>query len=114
MKPLQQVKRKEVGRYLDPKLLDHMTDEQIVQLYELHKAASAEETEEKKEWVKNSAQKLDVYQLVASWVRISDELVVLWDASKIDWSDIKEFEMVLNLESFFFNNEIDHNPKLNL
>ncbi|KAJ8737887.1 hypothetical protein PYW08_000482 [Mythimna loreyi] len=40
MKPLQQVKKKKVGEYLDPQLLDHMTDEQIVQLYELHKAAT--------------------------------------------------------------------------
>lgn len=46
MKPLQQVKRKTVGKYLDPNLLDHMTDEQIVQLYELHKAASSESTDE--------------------------------------------------------------------
>ncbi|XP_026762135.1 succinate dehydrogenase assembly factor 3, mitochondrial [Galleria mellonella] len=40
MKPLQQAKRKTVGKYLDPQMLDYMTDEQLVQLYELHKAAS--------------------------------------------------------------------------
>ncbi|KAM3968478.1 succinate dehydrogenase assembly factor 3 [Aphomia sociella] len=40
MKPLQQVKRKTVGKYLDPQVLDYMSDEQLVQLYELHKAAS--------------------------------------------------------------------------
>ncbi|XP_026500276.1 succinate dehydrogenase assembly factor 3, mitochondrial [Vanessa tameamea] len=40
MKPLHQAKRKTVGKYLNPKLLDHMTDEQLVQLYELHKATS--------------------------------------------------------------------------
>ena len=40
MKPLQQVKKKKVGEYMDPQLLDHMSDEQIVQLYELHKAAT--------------------------------------------------------------------------
>lgn len=40
MKPLQQVRKKKVGEYMDPQLLDHMTDEQIVQLYELHKAAT--------------------------------------------------------------------------
>ncbi|XP_059055329.1 succinate dehydrogenase assembly factor 3, mitochondrial [Achroia grisella] len=40
MKPLQQVKLKTVGKYLDPQVLDFMTDEQLVQLYELHKAAS--------------------------------------------------------------------------
>ncbi|KAJ8736907.1 hypothetical protein PYW07_000178 [Mythimna separata] len=45
MKPLQQVKKKKVGEYMDPQLLDHMTDEQIVQLYELHKAAT-ESTDE--------------------------------------------------------------------
>ncbi|CAH0745917.1 unnamed protein product [Diatraea saccharalis] len=45
MKPLQQVKRKTVGKYIDPQLLDHMTDEQIVQLYELHKAATQTNTE---------------------------------------------------------------------
>lgn len=41
MKPLNQAKRKEVGKYMGPEMLDHMTDEQIVQLYELHKAAKA-------------------------------------------------------------------------
>ncbi|CAH2035749.1 unnamed protein product, partial [Iphiclides podalirius] len=40
MKPLQQAKKKEVGKYLDPKLLDYMTEDQLIQLYELHKAAS--------------------------------------------------------------------------
>ncbi|KAJ0184022.1 hypothetical protein K1T71_000445 [Dendrolimus kikuchii] len=40
MKPLHQARKKTVGRYLDPKLLDHMSDEQLIQLYELHKAAS--------------------------------------------------------------------------
>ncbi|XP_028172604.1 succinate dehydrogenase assembly factor 3, mitochondrial [Ostrinia furnacalis] len=45
MKPLQQAKRKTVGKYIDPQLLDHMTDDQIVQLYELHKAATQEDTE---------------------------------------------------------------------
>lgn len=40
MKPLQQAKKKKVGEYLDPQLLDHMTDEQLMQLYELHKAAT--------------------------------------------------------------------------
>ncbi|XP_041986347.1 succinate dehydrogenase assembly factor 3, mitochondrial [Aricia agestis] len=40
MKPLQQAKQKKVGKYLDPKMLDFMSDEQLVQLYELHKAAS--------------------------------------------------------------------------
>ncbi|XP_061703802.1 succinate dehydrogenase assembly factor 3, mitochondrial [Cydia pomonella] len=49
MKPLQQAKRKEVGKYLDPKLLDHMSEEQLCQLYELHKAASAAEDGESKE-----------------------------------------------------------------
>ncbi|CAD0193995.1 unnamed protein product [Chrysodeixis includens] len=39
-KPLQQVKKKKVGEYLDPQLLDHMSDEQLAQLYELHKAAT--------------------------------------------------------------------------
>ncbi|XP_050360836.1 succinate dehydrogenase assembly factor 3, mitochondrial [Nymphalis io] len=39
-KPLHQAKRKTVGKYLDPKMLDYMTDEQLVQLYELHKATS--------------------------------------------------------------------------
>ncbi|XP_026331911.1 succinate dehydrogenase assembly factor 3, mitochondrial isoform X2 [Hyposmocoma kahamanoa] len=39
MKPLNQAIKKEVGKYIDPKMLDYMTDEQIVQLYELHKAA---------------------------------------------------------------------------
>ncbi|XP_013183578.1 succinate dehydrogenase assembly factor 3, mitochondrial [Amyelois transitella] len=45
MKPMNQAKRKVLGKYLDPKLLDHMSDEQIVQLYELHKAASSETDE---------------------------------------------------------------------
>ncbi|XP_049885399.1 succinate dehydrogenase assembly factor 3, mitochondrial [Pectinophora gossypiella] len=45
MKPLNQVKKKEVGQYLDPKLLDHMSDEQLMQLYELHRAAFKEDTE---------------------------------------------------------------------
>ncbi|XP_063837566.1 succinate dehydrogenase assembly factor 3, mitochondrial [Ostrinia nubilalis] len=45
IKPLQQAKRKTVGKYIDPQLLDHMTDDQIVQLYELHKAATQEDTE---------------------------------------------------------------------
>lgn len=40
MKPLQQVKKKQVGEYLNPQLLDHMTEDQLIQLYELHKAAS--------------------------------------------------------------------------
>lgn len=40
LKPLHQVRKKTVGKYLDPKLLDHMSDEQLLQLYELHKAAS--------------------------------------------------------------------------
>lgn len=40
MKPLNQAKKKEVGRYIDPKILDHMSDEQIIQLYELHQAAA--------------------------------------------------------------------------
>ncbi|CAH2103666.1 unnamed protein product [Euphydryas editha] len=39
-KPLHQAKKKTVGKYLDPKMLDYMTDEQLVQLYELHKATS--------------------------------------------------------------------------
>lgn len=42
-KPINQAKNRPVGRDLDPILLDHMTDEQIVQLYELHKAAKNEE-----------------------------------------------------------------------
>ncbi|XP_022832870.1 succinate dehydrogenase assembly factor 3, mitochondrial [Spodoptera litura] len=46
MKPIQQAKKKKVGEYLDPKLLDHMTDEQLVQLYELHKAATEPSTDE--------------------------------------------------------------------
>lgn len=46
MKPLQQAKRKEVGKYIDPQLLDHMTDDQIVQLYELHKAATLEDSDD--------------------------------------------------------------------
>lgn len=45
MKPLQQAKRKAVGKYIDPQLLEHMTDDQIVQLYELHKAATEESSE---------------------------------------------------------------------
>ncbi|XP_072931471.1 succinate dehydrogenase assembly factor 3, mitochondrial [Epargyreus clarus] len=45
MKPLQQAKKKVVGQYLDPQMLDHMTDEQLVQLYELHKAAALKESE---------------------------------------------------------------------
>ncbi|CAK1588457.1 unnamed protein product [Parnassius mnemosyne] len=40
MKPLQQAKKKTVGEYLDPTLLDYMTEDQLVQLYQLHKAAS--------------------------------------------------------------------------
>lgn len=40
--PLNQVKNKDVGKYLDPEILDYMTNEQLVQLYELHKAASLE------------------------------------------------------------------------
>lgn len=39
-KPLHQAKKKTLGKYLDPKFLDYMTDEQLVQLYELHKATS--------------------------------------------------------------------------
>ena len=39
------MKKKTVGQYLDPKMLNYMSDEQLVQLYELHKAASLE-TEE--------------------------------------------------------------------
>lgn len=46
MKPLQQAKRKTVGKYIDPQLLDQMTDDQIVQLYELHKAATSESSQE--------------------------------------------------------------------
>lgn len=46
MKPMQQAKRKILGKYLDPELLDHMSDDQIVQLYELHKAASSESADE--------------------------------------------------------------------
>lgn len=42
MKPLHQAKKKEVGKYLDPKLLDYMSEDQLIQLYELHKAASQE------------------------------------------------------------------------
>lgn len=49
MKPLHQAKNKMVGEYLDPSLLDHMSDEQIVQLYELHKAASSEPDKESSE-----------------------------------------------------------------
>jgi hypothetical protein len=45
MKPLQQKKQKTVGKYMDPQLLDHMSDEQIVQLYELHKAATNKDSE---------------------------------------------------------------------
>ncbi|XP_030019879.2 succinate dehydrogenase assembly factor 3, mitochondrial [Manduca sexta] len=45
MKPLQQAKTKRVGQYLDPQMLEHMTDDQLVQLYELHKAAAAETDE---------------------------------------------------------------------
>lgn len=40
MKPLQQAKKKKIGEYLDIQLLDHMTEDQILQLYELHKAAT--------------------------------------------------------------------------
>lgn len=40
MKPLQQARRKEIGSYLDPQLLDHMTEDQLIQLYELHRAAT--------------------------------------------------------------------------
>ncbi|XP_068621261.1 succinate dehydrogenase assembly factor 3, mitochondrial [Battus philenor] len=39
MKPLQQVKKKAVGKYLDTKLLDFMTEDQLIQLYELRNAA---------------------------------------------------------------------------
>lgn len=42
MKPLHQVKKREVGKYLDPKLLDYMSEDQLIQLYELHKATSQE------------------------------------------------------------------------
>ncbi|KAL4717617.1 hypothetical protein ACJJTC_000766 [Scirpophaga incertulas] len=49
MKPLQQAKKKTIGKYIDPKLLDHMTDEQIVQLYELHKAATQPYTNDSEE-----------------------------------------------------------------
>ncbi|KAG7313088.1 hypothetical protein JYU34_000170 [Plutella xylostella] len=45
MKPLHQAKKKTVGKDLDPRMLDYMTDEQIVQLYELHKAAHNETTD---------------------------------------------------------------------
>ncbi|KAJ2954129.1 hypothetical protein O0L34_g2351 [Tuta absoluta] len=47
MKPLQQAKKKEVGKYLGTDMLDHMTDEQLVQLYELHRAAFNEEESDK-------------------------------------------------------------------
>lgn len=42
MKPLRQAKGKEVGKYLGAEMLDHMSEEQLIQLYELHKAASGE------------------------------------------------------------------------
>lgn len=48
MKPLHQARKKAVGRYLDPQLLDHMSEEQLVQLYELHKAASSINEEKEK------------------------------------------------------------------
>ncbi|XP_023937975.2 succinate dehydrogenase assembly factor 3, mitochondrial [Bicyclus anynana] len=41
-KPLHQAKKKTVGKYLEPEMLDYMNDEQLVQLYELHKAASSD------------------------------------------------------------------------
>ncbi|CAB3226190.1 unnamed protein product [Arctia plantaginis] len=40
MKPLQQAKKKAIGSYLNPQLLDHMTEDQLIQLYELHRAAT--------------------------------------------------------------------------
>ncbi|XP_075991190.1 succinate dehydrogenase assembly factor 3 [Anticarsia gemmatalis] len=47
MKPLQQAKKKKVGEYMDPNLLDHMTEDQLIQLYELHKAATDPGDEDK-------------------------------------------------------------------
>ncbi|OWR50474.1 succinate dehydrogenase assembly factor 3, mitochondrial [Danaus plexippus] len=49
MKPLSQSKGKGIGKYLDPQMLEYMTDEQLVQLYELHKAASLEEEDTENE-----------------------------------------------------------------
>lgn len=43
MKPFNQVRAKAVGANLDPKMLDFMNDEQLVQLYEMHKAANGDE-----------------------------------------------------------------------
>ncbi|CAK1554696.1 unnamed protein product [Leptosia nina] len=48
-KPLNQAKQKVVGNYLNPQMLDHMTEDQLVQLYELHKAASQESDEDSKQ-----------------------------------------------------------------
>ncbi|CAH4038606.1 succinate dehydrogenase assembly factor 3, mitochondrial [Pieris brassicae] len=45
-KPLNQARNKDIGKYLDPNLLDYMTDEQLVQLYELHKATSLDPDDE--------------------------------------------------------------------
>ncbi|CAG4942857.1 succinate dehydrogenase assembly factor 3, mitochondrial [Colias croceus] len=45
-KPLNQAKTKVVGKYLQPEMLDHMTDDQLVQLYELHKAAAHKTNED--------------------------------------------------------------------
>ncbi|XP_034839615.1 succinate dehydrogenase assembly factor 3, mitochondrial [Maniola hyperantus] len=48
-KPLHQAKKKSVGKYLEPKMLDYMSDEQLVQLYELHRAASFDAENDSKE-----------------------------------------------------------------
>lgn len=71
MKPLNQAKRKEVGKYMGPEMLDHMTDEQIVQLYELHKAAKAIEddaSERTKKWAHSVNDKVESW--VTSWATI--------------------------------------------
>lgn len=51
------MKKKTVGKYLDPKVLDYMSDEQLVQLYELHKAASLEPEEESSNIIKEKNNK---------------------------------------------------------
>lgn len=45
MQYLQRENKKPLGKNLEPKMLDYMNDEQIVQLYELRKAA-VNETDE--------------------------------------------------------------------
>ncbi|VVC86133.1 succinate dehydrogenase assembly factor 3, mitochondrial [Leptidea sinapis] len=42
-KPMHQIKKGDMGKHLNPEFLDYMSDDQLVQLYELHKAASLAE-----------------------------------------------------------------------